>query len=67
MDVRSEVAKLDFRFASTEDTAEILDLVSQRQEKCKTEKRGGKDPRVLGSLICSLQQPKRRTHVPHRE
>lgn len=32
MDARSEVAKLDFRFASTEDTAEILDLVSQRQE-----------------------------------
>lgn len=28
MDVRSEVAKLDFRFASTEDTAEILDLVN---------------------------------------
>ena len=30
MDARNEAAKLDFRFASTEDSAEIVELVSQQ-------------------------------------
>ena len=52
MDTPSELAKVDYRFADTEDSAEIVDLVSPQQEfsSAKPENAGAKDPRSAANV-----------------
>lgn len=72
MDTPSELAKVDFRFADTEDSAEIVDLVSPQQEfsSAKPENAGAKirdPPRMLSFGLFPATKTSHPRTVPCRE